>query len=71
MEIKADIKTLLDESGLNLSSLARMACVNQSILSRFINGDQAGLNSKTLEKLWPFVYGEKRPPALPKEDQAA
>lgn len=63
MKIKTDIKHMLDETGLNLSDLGRLSGVNQSILSRFINGHQAGLNSKTLEKLWPYVYGDKRPQA--------
>lgn len=61
MNIKTDIENMLAESGLNLTALARLSGVNQSILSRFINGDQSGLNSKTLEKLWPYIYGDKRP----------
>ena len=61
MNIKSDIKKVLAESGMSVTELARLSDVNQSILSRFVNGKQKGLHSDTLEKLWPFIYGDKRP----------
>jgi DNA-binding Xre family transcriptional regulator len=61
MNIKADLKNVLAESGWSASRLAAAAGVSAPVVTRFLSGARAGLHSSTLEKLWPFIYGDKRP----------
>ena len=63
MNIQADIRKLLRESGWSQGRLAQEAGINESALSKFL-GRKEG--DSIAERLWPFVYGDKRP--TPKQD---
>ena len=61
MNIREDIINLLNESGWSQTALALESGVPQSTLSKILTGVSKGVHSSTLEKLWPYLYGEKRP----------
>lgn len=63
MNIKSDLKKLLAESGWTVLRLASEAGVSKDSLYRLLRGERGGVNSTTLEKLWPFLYGDRRPAA--------
>lgn len=67
MKLKKDVETMLAESGWNIPRLIAESGANKDSVYRLLNGTRDGVNSSTLEKMWPFIYGDKRPPALPKE----
>lgn len=69
MNIKQEIQNALERLGWTATKLANEAGVAPPVLTRFLSGDRDGIHSKTLEKLWPFIYGDKRP--KPTEDKAA
>ena len=60
MSIQTDVKTMLRESGWSQDRLAREAELNPSALSKFMGREEG---KAIAERLWPFVYGDKRPPA--------
>lgn len=57
MSIQKDIKKMLAESGWTQKQLAEAAGVNQCALSKMLNRDGGSI----LERIHPFIYGEKRP----------
>ena len=65
MNMKQDIKTLLAEVGWSPLNLAAAAGVSKDSIYRLLNGSRKGGNSTTLEKLYPFLYGDKRPAPKP------
>ncbi|WP_424450080.1 helix-turn-helix domain-containing protein [Pseudodesulfovibrio tunisiensis] len=52
---------MLTESGWSQTNLARASQVPQSTISKILNGASKGIHSSTLEKLWPYLYGDQRP----------
>jgi len=68
MNIQADIKQLLEESGWPASRLASEAGIPAPVITRFLRGDRKGMHTRTLEKLWPFLYGDRRPTPVPPAD---
>lgn len=68
MNIRHDLKIFFAETGWPILRLAKASGVDAGNLNRVVHGKR-GLNSKSIEKLWPYLYGDKRPPA--KEDTAA
>jgi len=62
MNIAEEIQNFLEETGWSASRLAREAGLGgvQS-LTRLLAGTRKSIHTKTLEKLWPFLYGEKHP----------
>jgi len=58
MDIRQDIQKFLDRSGWKPAHLAREAGIHPILISRILRGKRKGLNSKTLQKLWPFLYGD-------------
>jgi len=63
MNIKADIESYLKRSGWSVLRLAHEACVNKDSIYRLLKGNRKGVNSSTLEKLWPYLYGDKCSPS--------
>lgn len=59
MDIKKDIELFLKQSGWKQSELAKNANIHPVTLNRLLRGKRTGFNSVTLEKLWPFLYGEE------------
>ena len=35
--------------------------MNKDVIYRLIRGERRGANSRTIERLWPFLYGDKQP----------
>lgn len=60
MNIQTDVKIMLKESGWSQGRLAREAELNPSALSKFMGRDEG---KAIAERLWPYIYGDKRPPA--------
>ena len=58
------LKACFDESGRSVLSVAREYDVPQASLWRFLNGEQGGLNARTVFKLEPFITNAK-PNATP------
>jgi len=66
MDIPADIREFLKATGWTAKRLAVEAGMEPSTITRLVRGERKGMHSSTLEKLWPFLYGERRPvPVLP------
>lgn len=63
MNIKTDIEQFLRDTGWNAHRLAQESEVAAPIITRLLSGERKGVHSKTLERLWPFLYGDKRPEA--------
>lgn len=70
MNIKHDLETFLDETGWDIPKLVIASGANKDSLYRLINGSRQGLSYKTLQKLWPFIYGDQRPEAQSRGDVA-
>lgn len=62
--LRREIEELATRPGWSIAKLARESGVEQASLSRFCKGDQRSLNGANIEKVWPFIYGDKRPPDL-------
>lgn len=65
MDIKLDIETCLERLGWTSYRLAKESKVNLSVIRRVLRGQRTGLNSATLSRLWPFLYGTAAPCTLP------
>lgn len=59
-QLRIDIESLTQEVGWSITRLARKSGVDQASLSRFCNGT-SGLSGGNIEKLWPYIYGARRP----------
>jgi hypothetical protein len=70
MNIREDLKSYLDSTGTTPAKLARQARIPVNVITRFIKGERSGIHSTTVEKLWPFLYGD-RPPSPPEPKEAA
>lgn len=65
MDIPTDIREFLTVSGWTAKRLAVEAGVEPSTITRLVRGERQGVNSRTLDKLWPFLYGDRRPVPVP------
>lgn len=67
-----DVRGFLESSGWSKNKLSSLAGVDWKVINRFTEeGSSVGLNSETIEKLWPFIYGDKRPnPEQPPKEAA-
>lgn len=64
MDIKQDILAFLEATGWNASQLAHAAKISQPVISRLLTDGASrrhGCHSSTLQKLFPFLYGDRRP----------
>ena len=68
MSIQNDIKHVLAESGWTQQRLAAESGVNPCGLSKLLN--RKGKLS-IVERIWPYIYGDKRPPAKTQGDPAS
>lgn len=66
MNLKQDIETCLKANNWSPSRLAQEANIHPSLITRLLNhgvpgksATRKGLNSSTLTKLFPFLYGDK------------
>lgn len=59
--IRRDLGRFTKDTGHSLNWLANASGVEQGSLSRFSRGVQKGLRGETVERIWPFLYGPKRP----------
>jgi hypothetical protein len=69
--VRAEIESVVAIPGWSVSRLAREAGIEPRSLTRFMSDDGAGMSTKTLEPLWPYLYGDKRPKPQPPHDEAA
>ena len=58
MDIKQQIKSALEKSGLSQSKFAQLTGVDQSVISRAVRGKRS-VTLATLEKLWPHICDHK------------
>jgi len=61
MNIERDIRDCLERNGWTPTELARRAGVAPPTITRILTQERYGLHSKTIERLWPFLYGDKQP----------
>jgi DNA-binding Xre family transcriptional regulator len=61
MNIREQIEKALLQHGWTATRLAREAGIAPPVITRFLSGERSGLHSSTLEKLWPYICGDKRP----------
>jgi DNA-binding Xre family transcriptional regulator len=61
MDIQNDIKKYLENRRCSASYLAKQAGVAPPIITRILSGERKGVHSKTLERLWPFLYEDNTP----------
>ena len=54
-----DIRKHLDGRSISLHRLAQESGVDHGSLWRFVNIEKANLNTDSLFRLWPFLYGEQ------------
>lgn len=54
MKVKDEVITFLKKKNITQSDLAKMAGINPSIINKLVAGKR-GINSATLEKLWPIL----------------
>lgn len=72
MNLKEDFSKFFQETGWSACRLAREAGVKSvQAITRIQSGEREGLHSKNLAKLWPFLYGDKRPLPAPAQPQEA
>ena len=69
--LRRDILAFGNLPGWSITRLARESDVEQGSLSRFVNDKLKSLNGETIEKLWPFLYGDRRPAPAEHEPQEA
>ena len=63
-QFRKDLAAWMQTNGVSQKSLALASTVDQAILSRFLKKkDPEGLSGKSVLLLYPYVYGDKRPPA--------
>lgn len=61
-QFRLDLEAAVEASGKSVSAIAQERNVQQASLSRFLSG-KTSLSGENILALWPFVYGDKRPPA--------
>lgn len=61
MNIRTDLIAFLHKTGWTATELARAAHIAPPVVTRLIKGTRRGIHTKTFEKLYPFLYGEKHP----------
>lgn len=61
MNITHDLVQFFAETKWTQTRLAKEAGIHIVSLNRLTRGHRKGCSSATLEKLWPFLYGDKRP----------
>lgn len=66
MNIKADLETFFRETGWTQRHLATVTGVNEVQISDYKHGRRKP-SSAVLERLWPYLYGPKRPAPQPEE----
>lgn len=64
LHLKQDISALVNARGISLHKLALESGVDTASLWRFMNRENANLNTDSLFKLWPHIYGEQAPVPL-------
>lgn len=64
LRLKQDISALVNARGISLHKLALDAGVDTASLWRFMNRENSNLNTDSLFKLWPHIYGEQTPVPL-------
>jgi transcriptional regulator with XRE-family HTH domain len=70
--VREDLRGLLAEAGWSQSRLSKESGVSQGCISRFLSDEEAGMNYRSFQRLWPYIYGEKRPaPAEPGASEEA
>lgn len=57
-QLRKDATAWVDSPGRSRLQLARLADVDWKSLDRFLSDGKKGLSGKTIEKLWPHIYGK-------------
>ena len=65
MSIQQDINTFLERTGWSAYRLAKASGVNINIIRRIQRGIRAGMNTRTLDRLAPFIYTSPATPNTP------
>lgn len=61
MNIADEFTRFFQETGWSPYRLAKEAGIKVEIITRVQKGTRKGIHSSTLEKLWPFLYGDGHP----------
>lgn len=64
-KLRNDILAVLQARNIRLYRLARESGVDSASLWKFVHNPKANLNTDSLFKLWPHIYGEQSPTLLP------
>lgn len=62
-QFKSDLVEAMKAKDTGQAELADLTGISQPTLSLFLSGARKGLSGGAVLALWPFVYGDKRPPA--------
>ena len=66
MNLAQDLTSFFNDTGWSACRLAREAGIKSvQAITRVQKGERQGMHTKNLEKLWPYLYGDRRPPAQP------
>lgn len=63
-QLRNDILAVLQARKIRLYRFARESGVDHTSLWKFIHNPKANLNTDSLFKLWPYIYGEQNPVPL-------
>ncbi|EHJ49549.1 hypothetical protein DFW101_3553 [Solidesulfovibrio carbinoliphilus subsp. oakridgensis] len=64
MDIINDLRAV-KVSGISDSEIARRTGIPQATIWRLLNEPSASPSYRTIKKLWPFLYGDRRPAPAP------
>jgi len=64
MNIRKDLQEMFKATGWTPSRLSRESGVPVNVITRYLKKERE-MRTDTLEKLWPYIYGDKRPKDIP------
>jgi len=71
MNLAQDLTIFFQDTGWSACRLAREAGIKSvQAITRVQKGERQGMHSKNLEKLLPYLYGDRRPPSLHEQGAA-
>lgn len=68
-KFREDLRDATLTPGSNRHAIAKKAGVDWASIERFLTNERKALSGKTIEKLWPFVYGEQKSNPSPEEKE--
>lgn len=59
--VRLALAALVALEGWSPTRLSKESGVRVNIITRFIKGERQEMRSGTLDRLWPFLFGDRRP----------